>query len=154
MEIAYELPLDEDGYLRRECPHCEQEFKWYHGRTPQAPDAFVHGDVYWCPRCGRSAAQDQWFTQAQVQYQQELVVAAASDLVGDVLADAFKPLQRSGITFKRGPRRGTTDQPDPLVEPDDMDIIAPPCHPWEPVKVPVGAQAPFFCLVCGESYAT
>ena len=29
MEVSF--PLDSDGFIRRECPHCEREFKWHHG---------------------------------------------------------------------------------------------------------------------------
>ncbi|TFC27614.1 hypothetical protein E3O55_11985 [Cryobacterium sp. MDB1-18-2] len=153
MEIGYTLPLDADGYLRRECPHCEQEFKWHHGPTPNAPEDFVYDAVYWCPRCGQSAANDQWFTQEQVEFQQGTLEAAAPDLINDMLADAFKPSRRSGITFKQPSRQGSTGQPDPLVEPDDMVIVAPPCHSWEPVKVPEDAEIPFHCLICGAAYA-
>ena len=31
MDFQVSLPLDSDGFLRRECPHCMQEFKWHHG---------------------------------------------------------------------------------------------------------------------------
>jgi hypothetical protein len=34
-----------------------------------------------------------------------------------------------------------------------MLIITPPCYPWEPVKVPDDAAAPFYCLICGDAYA-
>lgn len=43
--------------------------------------------------------------------------------------------------------------PPPMVEPNDMQIIAPPCHPFEPVKVPDGDQGPFHCLLCGDKFA-
>ena len=29
IEIPVTMPLDGDGFLRRECPTCEEEFKWY-----------------------------------------------------------------------------------------------------------------------------
>ena len=29
-----EIPLDSDGFLRRECPTCEREFKWLLHREP------------------------------------------------------------------------------------------------------------------------
>ncbi|GGT27906.1 hypothetical protein GCM10010271_34830 [Streptomyces kurssanovii] len=31
MEIPMNLPLDNDGFVRRECPHCVSQFKWHHG---------------------------------------------------------------------------------------------------------------------------
>lgn len=29
IKISVSIPLDDDGFLRRECPTCEQEFKWF-----------------------------------------------------------------------------------------------------------------------------
>lgn len=153
MEVQIELSLDNDGFLRRECPHCEQEFKWHHGPTTAAPTAFVYPGVYWCPRCGKSAAPDAWWTQAQAAYQEEYVAAIAPDIVNDALRDAFGRGGSKGLTFTPGPRVGEVNTPAPPEEPDDMEIIAPPCHPWEPVKVPVDAEAPYYCLLCGEPYA-
>ena len=153
MNIEFELPLDADGYLRRECPNCEHEFKWHHGQTENAPDGFVYENIYWCPRCGRSAAPDQWFTQAQIEHQEAVVAAAAPDAVADMLASAFKSSRNSGIAFTRNGTHNAPLPPDPLVEPDDMVIVAPPCHPWEPVKVPEDAAVPYHCLLCGARFA-
>lgn len=57
-----------------------------------------------------------------------------------------------GKNYKPG--RSNAPAPAPLFEPDDMIIIEPPCHPWEPVKVPEerADSGPLFCLVCGETY--
>ncbi len=151
MEIPISLPLDADGFLRRECPSCEQEFKWHHGPTEDAPNDFVYPGVYWCPRCGQSAGHDSWWTPDQLAYQQEVVSAAAHDYLGDVLKDAVKPLRGSFISVEVEQSERPAE-PDPLVEADDMVMISPPCHPWEPVKVPEGVQAPHYCLVCGMAY--
>lgn len=152
MEIPMEFPLDADGFWRRECPNCEQEFKWHHGKTAEAPPDFVYPDVYWCPRCGKSASQGSWWTPAQLEYQQEVLNGVAHDYLGDAMTNAFRPRRNSFIKIevKQGDR---PNAPDPVVELDDMVMIAPPCHPWEPVKVPEDADAPFYCLLCGEAYA-
>jgi hypothetical protein len=151
MEISFSLPLDADGFLRRECPNCEREFKWHSGPTDDAPADFVYPDVYWCPLCGKAAALDTWWTPAQLEYQQEILGGVAHDYMADALKDAFKPTRNSFIKFdvKQSPR---PSEPDPLVELDDMMMIAPPCHPWEPVKVPENSSAPYYCLICGEAY--
>lgn len=153
MEVQLELVLDSDGFLRRECPHCEQEFKWHHGPTDGAPETFVYPEVFWCPRCGRSAAHDAWWTQAQLDYRQEYVSAIAPDIVSDALQQAFGRSRSRGFKFTPGARVGEVDAPAPPAEPDDMEMIAPPCHLWEPVKVPEGTSAPFYCLLCGEAFA-
>lgn len=150
--IDVSLPLDADGFLRRECPNCEQEFKWHHGKTDEAPQDFVYPNVYWCPRCGRSAGHDSWFTTAQLEYMSAASAGPIHDQVTDMLRDSLKTPRNSMIKFEveTGSRPSI---PDPLVEPDDMMMIAPPCHPWEPVKVPVDSSAPYYCLVCGEAYS-
>jgi hypothetical protein len=40
----------------------------------------------------------------------------------------------------------------PLVEPDDMTMIASPCHGFEPVKVADDWTKPLYCLVCGQAF--
>ena len=146
------LPLDADGFMRRECPSCEREFKWHHGKTDAAPDDFVFSGVYYCPLCGRPAGEDSWWTPAQLEYQQQIVASKAGQIVADELKKAFKPRRGSLIKFDVK-NTGDADTPDPLVEPDDMVMIAPPCHSWEPVKVPEDAHAPFHCLLCGSAYS-
>lgn len=145
------ISLDSDGFLRRECPHCEQEFKWHHGRIDGTPADWIDPDIYWCPRCGASAGHDAWWTQDQVAYQESFIEAVAPDVVTDALADAFRGSRH--IKFQREPRVGLSTTPAPPAEPDDMEMIASPCHPWEPVKVSAPANSPYYCLVCGEPYA-
>jgi len=147
--ISVSLPLDFDGFLRRECPNCERQFKWHHGKTNEAPDGYVYPPVRWCPLCGQSAALDKWCTPAQAEYASDFAMGAAIDQLGEELKDAvhgskFLKIELSNDRF---------EVPDPLVEPDDMEMIAPPCHTWEPVKVPEDSSAPYYCLLCGEAYA-
>lgn len=146
-----EYPLDTDGYLRRECPSCTGEFKWHNGPTDSRPDDAADPSQYSCPLCGRRASHDQWFTQRQVEYQQELVNYHAADVVNDAMKKAFRGSKN--VTYRPG--RNTAPPPSPLHEPDDMIIIEPPCHPWEPVKVHEerADSGPLYCLVCGESYS-
>lgn len=152
MEIPVDMPLDGDGFLRRECPHCEQEFKWHSGPTEDAPEDLAPQPVYWCPLCGQSAPTDQWWTKEQLDYAKQSVAGPAFDFVMDEMRSAMRPT-RSGffkIEIKPGDR---PEVPDPLVEPDDMVMVSPPCHPWEPVKVPEVATPHYYCLLCGAPYA-
>jgi hypothetical protein len=147
---SVQLPLDDDGFLRRECPHCLQEFKWYHGSAADQPEGEADPPAYYCPRCGVSAAPDRWWTQDQLAFMQEYVAGPALREVTDEIEKAFRGVR--GVTFKRG----HLDEPEPpsaLHEPNDMIILAPPCHPWEPVKVPEDATAPAYCLLCGKAFA-
>ena len=145
-----QLPLDADGFLRRECPHCRQQFKWHNGSTADRPEGELDPAVFHCPRCGVSAAPDQWWTQEQLTFIQQSAAGPALREAADELEKAFRGVK--GMTYKRG----QLDEPEPpaaLQEPDDMIILAPPCHPWEPVKVPEEAAARVCCLMCGEPFA-
>jgi hypothetical protein len=144
------IPLDDDGFLRRECPHCHQEFKWHDGPTADRPEGQVDPAVYHCPRCGVSAGPDEWSTQEQDVYVEQLLMGHGFREASDILEQAFRGAK--GWTYKPS----DADEPEPpaaLHEPNDMIILAPPCHPWEPVKVPDGATARVYCLVCGEPFA-
>ena len=70
--------------------------------------------------------------------------------VSDQLENAFRTVE--GLAYKRG----QIDAPEPpaaLHQPSDMTMVAPPCHPEEPVKVPEEATARLYCLMCGEAFA-
>lgn len=151
MEIPVDLPLDADGFLRRECPSCTCEFKWHHGPTEARPDDAADPVRYSCPLCGKLAGHDQWFTQAQVEYQRALVEFHMMDAVNDEMKRAF----RGSKNMKYTPGKNTAPAPIPLVESDDMLIIEPPCHSWEPIKVPQerADSGPLHCLVCGETFS-
>jgi hypothetical protein len=145
------IPLDDDGFLRRQCPHCNGQFKVHHGPTPDRPADYVDPPVYHCPVCGESAGLDQWWTEEQLEYAQGVAM-------GPILRDLSDELGRSmrgvrGIEFKPG----RIDEPEPppaLQEPNDMVMVISPCHSWEPVKVPQIAVASVFCLLCGSEFAT
>lgn len=146
MDIPIEFPKDADGFLRRECPSCKQEFKWHDGPTDTRPADAVDPPRYTCPLCGKPANLDEWFTQDQLRYRDEVVEFYAMDAVNDEMKRAF------GKNYTPG--KNNAPAPTPLHEPNDMLIIEPPCHPWEPVKVQQerADSGPLYCLVCGETY--
>jgi len=67
--FSISIPPDEKGYLGRECPQCERYFKITLGTGLTGDDLPCH-----CPYCGHSAAQDQFFTTAQIEYAQSVVI--------------------------------------------------------------------------------
>jgi hypothetical protein len=143
------VPLDSDGFMRRECPTCEQEFKW---RASQDGDeVVVHVDQYYCPLCGVPSGVDNWWTQAQLDYMEALVVPDALRDIQNMLGDAFRGNKH--VKFEASSEIGVTPMPAALFEPDDMVIVEPPCHAFEPVKIPEHHPGPFHCLVCGSQYA-
>lgn len=142
-----DFALDADRFLRRECPSCREEFKWHHGPTDSRPGDAADPPQYTCPLCGTPANHDEWLTQDQIRYWQQMVEFYAPDAINAELQKAF------GKNYTPG--YNNAPAPTPLYEPGDMIIIEPPCHPWEPVKVPQerADDGPLFCLVCGESYS-
>lgn len=150
IEIPVTMPLDSDGFLRRECPTCEQEFKWYAHEQGDADAEPV--DQYFCPLCGVPSGVDTWWTPAQVEYVQGSAGPALDQSVQDLVDDTFKGSK--GISFEQD-RNFSLEipTPEPLAEPDDMLIVESPCHSNEPVKVPESATASFHCLSCGTEFA-
>jgi DNA-directed RNA polymerase subunit RPC12/RpoP len=149
MEI--ELPLDGQGFLRRECPACERRFKWHHGPTGNVPDDAEEPDEYFCPYCGVPASLDQWWTNEQV----EAIQAAAAVDASQQLESSFKKLartpHRSPVQFRF--ESAKIVQPPPLFEGDDMSGFASPCHPYEPIKVIESEiDSNLHCLVCGQAF--
>src|SRR4051812_38278202 len=74
MSTSVGLPLDE-GFLRRECPHCERQLKWHHGPTESRPNDVPEPPVYVCPYCGGTATPDAWWTTEQLEYAQYFALA-------------------------------------------------------------------------------
>lgn len=142
MEISVPLPLDSDGFLRRECPKCSREFKWHYGPTDARPKDFNDPPVYNCPLCGKASEPSDFLTEDQVDF-----------ATGYAMLPAMQELEAEMKTSGLGFKIESVDAPDSLVGPDDMMMIAPPCHEWEPVKVPEESTAPYYCLICGEAYA-
>lgn len=150
IRISMSLPLDSDGFLRRECPTCEREFKWFSHDEGDTDAESV--SQYFCPLCGEPAAVDQRWTPAQVDYGLASGGPQIDRAVQDAVADAFKGMK--GFEFKPNSSFSLgIETPEPLIEPDDMVIVEPPCHPNEPLKVPEEATARVFCLVCGTPFA-
>jgi hypothetical protein len=151
MELSVSLPVDPDGYLRRECPQCEREFKWHHGPTEGAPESNETPEFYYCPYCGESAGLDQWYTQGQIETIRAAAIGAVLPKLRDQLREAVAPLNRSGF-IKADISAHQPLPPPPLIEAVDMIAVASPCHPYEPVKILDSWDAPIHCLVCGALY--
>lgn len=149
--IPFSLPLDSDGFLRRECPTCEREFKWLPTESDRSDaSADVEGVRYSCPYCGIQAPAGSWFTKAQI----EAVKAKATrELIEPKLQEFTRGLARmnrpgSLIRFEARVERDKSPLP-ALTEKDDMRRVDFECHPSEPVKVLDDWVAVVRCLVCG-----
>jgi hypothetical protein len=139
------MPLDSDGFLRRECPHCSREFKWHHGESDE--ESAVEPAGYHCPYCNGQSV-DGWWTVAQLAAIEDETRYYAESQIHEM----FKGMERQSNEFvkiKAGAAPGRPNRP-PLTEPDDMRQVDFACHPNEPVKVLENWSEPVHCLVCGQ----
>jgi hypothetical protein len=152
-EINVSLPLDSEGFLRRECPTCEREFKWRPSEDADDESEHEHpASGYFCPYCAVQSPDDSWWTKAQLDFVQAI---GAREVLGPELkrlAQSAQGLGRaSGGSIEARVEAELPDEPDPLQEQDDMRRIDFSCHPSEPVKVLDEWDQPVHCLLCGQT---
>lgn len=149
--VPYSLPLDSNRFLRRECPTCEREFKWYIADEGEVSEQVPEGG-YFCPYCAIQAPPTTWFTQAQVALQHGLLESEVAGPEIEKLVDHMKDIGRNsgGVLRVEGGNYRRPARPDPLTETDDMRRIDFACHPEEPVKVLDDWSGAVHCLICGN----
>jgi uncharacterized Zn finger protein (UPF0148 family) len=137
VEIPVNLPLDDDGYLDREChaDTCHAEFKI----LPQHWREKVSDDKVYCPICRHEAPSGEWNTNEQHEYIKAVAVAHLQDVVHSALSEdarRFNRAQRPGfIRISMSAKRG-----------------APPTI--MPVEAAKAMRQQFTCEVCGCRYAS
>lgn len=146
-QSSMSIPLDSDGFLRRECPTCEREFKVF--VIPEADDESQAQSPkpggYFCPCCAIQSQPDAWFTKAQL-------AKAQSILLQEFVEPELEKFKRSiegtpGVSVEIN----VADQPVPeLSESDDMRRVDFSCHPKTPVKVAEDYDQAVHCYLCGQ----
>lgn len=154
------VPLDPDGFLRRECPTCEREFKWLPSSARESvaspsslgePASSEEGPPYTCPYCGIQAPAGSWATKAQVELAHSILMR---EVVGPRLEEFGRELERMNrqtgglISFKASLRHDDQAADPTLTESGDMRRVDFACHPGEPVKILEDWHGEVFCLVC------
>lgn len=153
MEFSIEVPLDPDGFVRRECPNCEREFKWFDGTTVDTPSDWEDPDSYFCPYCGQRAGGDEWWTPDQLTYAEQVMAIYAEEVVEDELENMARSINRQGGLIRlEVSSSGVKALPPPISEPNDMTAVASPCHSFEPIKILEGLVRPLHCLICGKTF--
>lgn len=95
--MSISIPPDNKGYIGRECPECEHYFKITPGSGLKGENLPCH-----CPYCGHRAGQDQFFTQAQIEYAQSVAInKITGSFIKDLKSLKFnhRPKGRFGIGF-------------------------------------------------------
>jgi hypothetical protein len=151
MTFSMSLPLDSDGFLRRECPTCAREFKWLHAEEEEEATPAPEGG-YYCPYCAVQAPPDAWWTKDQAE---EATRVVANEGMPQILEQFHEGMEKAtrgskNLTYKRG--SGKLDVPEPredATEADDMKRVDFRCHPEDPIKVLDGWDGAVHCLICG-----
>lgn len=109
-QFSISIPPDEDGLIGRECPvpECESYFKIQPGTGLKGENLPCH-----CPYCGHTAGPDKFFTKAQVEYAQSVVL---NQVTGALLKD-LKSLEfshRPRGAFGIGISMKVSGQPTPI----------------------------------------
>ena len=149
-QVSIAVPRDSDGFIRRKCSHCEREFKWHDGPANAEAEAHTDPENYHCPLCGAPAPASAWITDEQATLAEQAAMPQMISIIDDELKSVFRGVR--GVSYKKGDDVAP-EQPEPLTEPDDMVIVSPPCHAYEPIKLPEDVPGPFHCLICGTAFA-
>jgi hypothetical protein len=148
IELSIALPLDPDGFLRRECPACERELKWIPARddeeATQAPDS-----GFFCPYCAVQAPADAWWTPAQLEAAEAHAYQEVLKPKLDEVSDSARRAAGGFVSVEI--QRTEPELPLPLSESGDMRRVDFPCHPGEPVKVLDDWSGPVHCMLCGTA---
>lgn len=130
------VPLDSDGFLRRECPTCERELKWL-AASDDEDETPPRDGGYYCPYCAIQAPPDAWFTPVQLEQAQAVVAR-------EFVEPELRRLGGQGFDVE-------INMPEvaELTEAEDMKRVDFSCHPNEPVKVLDDWDRPIHCPLCG-----
>src|SRR5690606_31616977 len=169
------LPLDGDGFLRRECPLCLRQFKietqeadrqsliereleayllqeGLESRPASAEAIEMDDDELWCPYCGQTASRDHWWTQEQRAY----IHVFGHNIMAQLINEQFiRPMKRqfSGrrgglVSIKFEGKEMEYQEPWISPESDDMTIRALPCCGLQ-IKLDDEWSKPVYCYQCG-----
>lgn len=152
ISIEMKVPLDINGFLRRECPTCERQFKQKHSDLEADVSTNIVAESYFCPYCYQPAPENSWWTKGQIEYAQQLAFK-------EILEPELQSLQRQIQSLNHQDSLVQVDStlvgiPEPTVlhEADDMIGVTFPCHPEESLKIDESWDQDVACLVCGIQY--
>ena len=160
IELNISLPLDDEGFFRRECPFCRREF------AQEGIDSFMteaegkadsdesnqEEPEYFCPYCGQSASKGSWWTQEQLSYINIFTQNIMASLINEHL---IRPLQRNFGHQRSGPisisfHGHEMGQQEPWISPEvnDMNVFDLLCCNRK-IKVEENTTGRIHCFFCG-----
>jgi hypothetical protein len=150
-ETSMSLPLDSDGFLRRQCPTCERELKWLAEEEEGEESLAEPEGGYFCPYCAIQAPGDSWWTEAQAELAKSILLQEFIDPQLDEFQRGIERLNQPGGLISISVERDKSEPADPLTEVDDMRRVDFACHPGAAVKVLEDWTRDVHCPICGAT---
>jgi hypothetical protein len=176
MVISLSLPLDADGFFRRECPFCSRQFKILmrhdeladlaqkgldsymvetKGEEPDTVDDAEPETEFTCPYCAQQATRSHWWTQEQIAFVRVVGRNILASLVNEHL---IGPLEKMSRELSSGPvsihfKGQKMEQLEPWISPEvnDMKIFDTPCCKRK-IKIDETWSSTVHCYFCGFPY--
>lgn len=152
VSIEMTLPLDKDGFLRRECPNCERQFKLKQVNSSAETQEDNNDESYYCPYCHEFAPPNAWWTKEQLEYAQQLAYKEVLEPELRNLQRQIESLNGSDSFVSVDVELSNSPEPNFLNEPDDMVRVDFPCHPEDPLKLEETWEQDVACFICGIQY--
>lgn len=145
--IEVSLPLDDDGFLSRECPYCKMRFKV---NKDDFEGEKLPGEIF-CPYCGQSAAKDEFWTTEQIKYFQDMSMFKVVAPELDEFENSLKGLNTNFglLGLKINIDREETNMPVAPEEIEDMNFHKQICCNIV-IKVDKTWAKGFHCTICGK----
>jgi len=162
------LPIDDDGFLRRQCPYCMREFKAIVDGVKdscsedeqtvedQDENELSESIEYYCPYCSQPAGKDSWWTLEQLDFIERHAQAIGEELINEHLIEPLSRMSK-GIRSKGmisiEVKANRIDPITPIInpEPNDMRIIQLECCN-ERIKILDEWKEPISCYYCGSKH--
>lgn len=147
VRMAMSLPLDIDGFLRRECPYCKREFKVFpSGEENETKEKDVLELI--CPYCGQSADKSSWWTTEQLRYAKEVAFKKVLEPELKKLGRTLEGVSKDSLV-KVKMEKLPSKTPKIPEEADDMKIFELRCCN-ERIKIEENWKDDVHCIICGK----
>lgn len=138
VRVPIQIPLDEKGYMDRECPcdECRAEFKVLFEDWRDK----VRDEVVYCPICRFEAESTEWNTEAQQEHIRRVAMAHLKKVVNQAM-------RQDARTFNARQPRGGLISMSMSVQPTHVPILIPP-------QAAEAMRQEFVCEACGCRYSS
>ena len=170
IEIDIDLPLDEQGFLRRECPLCNRQYKIFKSEEERENlireivnynlaernattdnDSSDNIEYLYCPYCLQKAPKEQWWTQEQLSYIRMYVDNIVVKMINDTMDNIARNVNRLNSPYVRmkKPHKKRL-QTEPWIPPEinDMTVVELPCCNTK-MKIIEEWRDNIACYICG-----